>query len=77
MASDGITLSVEDAAVVFDLAEGLSGPVSPGDAAFMLRQARYLLPKLVAAFEAADIVPDEVERPEIPFMVPGSKAISG
>jgi hypothetical protein len=68
-----ITLSPEDAAVVLDIVTKLSGPVSPDAAAVALRQARYLVPKLTEAFDAAGIAADDVERPEIPFMVPGSK----
>ena len=72
----GIVLTPEVAAVALDIAELFCGPVSPDDAAFALRQARYLFPKLEAAFKAAKVDPEEVERPEIPFMVPGSKATS-
>jgi hypothetical protein len=73
MAKKQVTLSPEDAAVVFDIAVLLSGPVSPESAVYALRQARYLVPKLAAAFESAGIDPGSVERPEIPLMVPGSK----
>ena len=71
----GITLTAENAAVVLDIVDLLSGPVGPEQAAYALRQARFLVPIMEAAFEQAGIEDiDAIERPEIPFMVPGSKA---
>lgn len=69
-----IELPESVAVVLLDMAEALSGPLSDKEAAFALREARYVMPHLIAAFETAGMDPNEVEFPEIPLMVPGSKA---
>ncbi len=69
-----ITLPDEVAVAVLDLAEAMTNPTSPEQIAFNLRVAAYLLPKLEGAFVTAGVDPSDVERPEIPLLVVGSKA---
>jgi len=69
-----ITLPDEVAVAVLDLAEAMTNPTTPEQIAFNLRVAAFLLPQMEMAFAEADVDPDEVERPEIPLLVAGSKA---
>ena len=59
---------------MLDIAESMCGPMTYEQIGFNFRAARYLAPELLNAFEAAGIDPSEIERPEIPLIVPGSKA---
>lgn len=69
-----ILLPDEVAVAVLDLAEAMTNPTTPEQIAFNLRVAAYLLPEMYTAFEEAEVDPDEVERPDIPLLVVGSKA---
>lgn len=69
-----IVLPDEVAVAVLDLAEAMTNPTTPEQIGFNLRVAAYLLPEMENAFAAAKVDPDEVERPEIPLLVVGSKA---
>jgi hypothetical protein len=63
-----VALQPEDAAVLWDLLDAMHGPMEPGEAADLFRKARYALPKLQAAFDAAGLDPDDVARPEVPLI---------
>lgn len=71
-----IELDEATAIVLLDIVETLSGPFSDEEAVSLLRKGRFAHPRLVEAFALAEVDPDEVPMPEIPLMVPGSKAIN-
>ena len=61
------------AAVVLDLARSMSGPTSPEQMGYDLRRAYWLAEEMTQAFESEGVDPDDIERPEMPLLVPGSK----
>lgn len=68
-----IELDPVHAAVLLDIVDLLSGVGDTDEVMKALVAARYAVPWLVEAFEAAGIDPDEIERPEMK-LVAGSKA---
>lgn len=68
-----LRLEAGTAAVMLDHADRLSGPVDPDQVMVIMREARFLAAAIRQAFEDQGIDPDEVERPEIPRLRPGSK----
>ena len=60
--------------VILDMVESLCGPMSAMQSAKVLREARYVLPRLIAGFAEAEVEPNEVTFPVIPLLVPGEKA---
>lgn len=71
-----IELPDEVAVVVLDCIASMEGPQDPMRVAYSFREARYLLPKLVEAFEAAGIDPEGIVRPELPLLKVGRLAQS-
>lgn len=63
----------EVAAVTLDLARSMSGPTSHEQMGYDLRRARWLLAELTNTFESEGVDPDEIVRPEMPLIRPGSK----
>ena len=68
MIQDMINLPDDVALVVLDMAERMSGPISPEEASFAIRMAQYLVPLLHEAFADAGIDPEEMDLPQIPLM---------
>ncbi len=68
-----LRLDAGTAAVMLDHAERLSGPVDPDQVMVIMREARFLAAALREAFESQGVDPDEIERPEVPRLRPGSK----
>lgn len=70
-----ITLDEGTAAVLWDMSQTLNGFTNPRDIGYVLREASFVRGPLLAAFAAAGVDIDGVERPEIPLLVVGSKAV--
>jgi len=68
-----IELTVSDAAVVFSIVEALSGPLDDATYVKVLQEARFVLPKIVEAFDKAGLSVLDVDLPKIPLIAPGSK----
>jgi hypothetical protein len=69
-----IELDPEIAAVVYDMVEAQTRPTSGDEMMFGIRQAYFLKPILEQAFAKADVLLDDVERPEIPKLNPRTLA---
>jgi hypothetical protein len=61
-----ITLPASLAAVMLDLVETVSKPMSTGAVVDSIQRSEFLLPLLEQAFLEQGIDPDEIERPELP-----------
>lgn len=70
-----IELDEGTAAILLDMAEMLSGPLDSEGAVDCLLMARAAKPVLQEAFEHAGTDPEQVERPPLGKIVPGSKAL--
>jgi hypothetical protein len=66
----------ELAAVIYDLAHSMDGPLSREEAGLNFRRARVVAKMIDKALDDEGVDPDDLERPEIPLLVPGSKYVT-
>ncbi len=66
-----IELDDETAAVLLDMCVELDDNLH--EIGWIIREAVMCLPRITEAFASAGVDPDNIERPEVPFLKPGRK----